>query len=47
MVADHYPKLGFQPLSKDESTGSTVWVLDITTYEPRSRHIRILEHVHG
>ena len=44
MVADHYQKLGFSLASKIESTGSTVWSLDITTYKARSRHIRILEH---
>jgi FkbH-like protein len=47
MVADHYQKLGFSLMSKDESTGSTVWSLDITNYEARSRHIRILEHANG
>jgi FkbH-like protein len=45
MVADHYQKLGFSLISKDESTGSSVWSLDITNYHPRSRHIRIVEPV--
>jgi FkbH-like protein len=47
MVADHYEQLGFSPVSKDETTGSTVWSLDITNYVQRSSHIRILEPVHG
>jgi FkbH-like protein len=47
MVADHYEKLGFSALSHNEETGATAWSLDITSYEPRSRHIRILEPVLG
>jgi FkbH-like protein len=47
MVADHYEKLGFTLVSKDESANSTVWALDISNYEPRTSHIRILEPAHG
>lgn len=47
MVANHYEKLGFTLTSKDEATGATTWSLDIKTYADRSRHIRILERVHG
>ncbi len=48
MVADHYEKLGFKPVSRDESTGATAWELDVAGYEPRTQHIRILEAVtHG
>ena len=47
MVADHYEKLGFSSLSRNEETGATTWSLDIARYEPRSRHIRVLEPVHG
>ncbi len=47
MVQDHYEKLGFAPVSTDDATKSTVWSLDVTSYQPRSRHIRILEPVHG
>jgi FkbH-like protein len=47
IVADHYRKLGFSLVSKDESAGSSVWSLDITNYQARSRHIRILEHANG
>jgi FkbH-like protein len=47
MVADHYQKLGFSLVSRDESTESTVWSLELTHYEARSRHIRILEHANG
>jgi predicted enzyme involved in methoxymalonyl-ACP biosynthesis len=47
MVAGHYEKLGFSLVSKDKATGATTWLLDITNYAVRSRHIRILEPVHG
>jgi FkbH-like protein len=47
MVLYHYQKLGFQQISHDDSTGETLWSLDITDYEPRSRHIRTLETVHA
>jgi FkbH-like protein len=47
MVADHYEKLGFSLLSKDEASGATIWSLDITNYAARSRHIEILEPVNG
>jgi len=43
IVADHYEKLGFSLLSKNEESGETVWSLDITGYSLRSRYIRILE----
>ena len=47
MVANHYEKLGFTLSSKDEATGATTWSLDIKNYADRSRHIRIMERVHG
>jgi FkbH-like protein len=47
MVADHYEKLGFSPVSRDDATGATVWSLDITKYEARSRHIKILERANA
>jgi FkbH-like protein len=47
MVADHYEKLGFTLQSEDKATGATTWSLDIRNYAARSRHIRILEPVHG
>jgi FkbH-like protein len=43
MVADHYEKLGFSLISRDNASGTAVWSLDISKYEPRSRHIRIME----
>lgn len=46
IVADHYEKLGFSPDS-NETTGATVWSLDITLYEPRGRHIRVKDLVNG
>lgn len=47
MVADHYEKLGFQQYSLDPESKSSVWTLEIQTYTPRNRHIRIPEPVHG
>ena len=47
MVQDHYEKLGFTLVTQEEATNSTVWSLNVTSYQPRSRHIRILEPVHG
>ena len=45
MVKDHYEKLGFNLVTVEEATNTTVWSLDVPSYEPRSRHIRILESV--
>jgi predicted enzyme involved in methoxymalonyl-ACP biosynthesis len=42
MVRDHYEKLGFTHASTDDATRSTAWSLDVTSYQSRSRHIRIL-----
>jgi predicted enzyme involved in methoxymalonyl-ACP biosynthesis len=47
MVADHYEKLGYSLVSRDEAAGHTVWSLEIGNYAARSRHIQILEPVHG
>jgi FkbH-like protein len=47
MVADHYERMGFLPVSRDDATGASVWSLDITTYEARSRHIKILERANA
>ena len=47
MVSDHYEKLGFEQLSVDPETSSSVWTLNLADYSPRSQHIRILEPVHG
>jgi len=47
MVADHYEKLGFDPVSTDPETQTSIWSLDISSYIPRNRHIKILEPVHG
>jgi predicted enzyme involved in methoxymalonyl-ACP biosynthesis len=47
MVADFYARLGFEPheiLPQKLPEGSTVWKLDLTGYEPRNRHIQVLEH---
>lgn len=46
IVAEHYQKLGFTCILKDETSGSSVWSLDIREYEPRSSHIRVLEATH-
>lgn len=47
MVADHYDRLGFQSNSIDPDSNNSVWTLNVQTYTPRNRHIRILEPVHG
>ena len=47
MVADHYEKLGFRLVSRDEESGATTWSLDITNYEARSRHIRLVERINA
>jgi FkbH-like protein len=46
MVADHYEKLGFSPVQLDVARATT-WSLDVTNYEPRSRHIKILERTNA
>jgi FkbH-like protein len=43
MVADHYEKLGFTLLSRDDTTGVSTWSLDIRQYEARTRHIKLPE----
>jgi FkbH-like protein len=47
MVARHYEKLGFSLVSRDHSTDTTVWSLDIINYASRTRHIKTLELAHG
>jgi FkbH-like protein len=47
MVADHYEKLGFERNSIDPDSNNSVWTLNLESYTPRNRHIRILEPVHG
>jgi FkbH-like protein len=46
MVADHYAGLGFEKIATGND-GATTWSLDLTDYQPRTTHIRILEPVHG
>ena len=47
MVADLYGRLGFERVSEGPETGNTTWSLDVAGYEPRTKHIKILELVHG
>jgi FkbH-like protein len=47
MVMDHYERLGFSLVSRDEQSNSTTWSLDITNYPARSRHIRIVERINA
>jgi FkbH-like protein len=47
MVADMYGRLGFERVSEEPETGNTAWGLDVSGYEPRNKHIKILELVHG
>ncbi len=43
MVAEHYQRIGFTLLERDEQSGSSTWTLDLSTYEPRNRHIKLSE----
>ena len=48
MVAEHYERIGFRLLERDQQSGSSTWTLDVSSYEPRNRHIKITEMVtHG
>lgn len=48
MVAEHYERIGFRLLERDQQGGSSTWTLDVSSYEPRNRHIKISEMVtHG
>jgi FkbH-like protein len=47
MVSDLYEKLGFVQLSADPGTSASVWTLFLADYTPRSKHIKILELIHG
>jgi FkbH-like protein len=47
MVSNHYESLGFDLLSANPDTMESVWMLNLGDYTPRSRHIKILEPVHG
>jgi FkbH-like protein len=40
MVADHYKKLGFSPVESREDR-TTIWALDIASYEPKEVQIHI------
>jgi predicted enzyme involved in methoxymalonyl-ACP biosynthesis len=46
MVADHYPKLGFQRVYEGEGE-QTLWAVDLSDYRPRNKHIHTLESIHG
>ena len=40
IVANHYPSLGFRPLTTHPD-GSATYTLDLAAYQPRNRHIRV------
>ncbi|WP_246153639.1 HAD-IIIC family phosphatase [Terriglobus albidus] len=42
MVADHYDKLGFNPVSETED-GVKTYLFDLHEYAPRNTHIRLLD----
>jgi FkbH-like protein len=42
MVKDHYRKLGFTLVSEKED-GSSLWALDLATYEERASAVRVLQ----
>jgi FkbH-like protein len=43
MVAEHYDLLGFELLAREP--GRTRWELEVQSYQPRSRHIRLTQPV--
>jgi len=47
MVADHYEKLGFKLEEIEAASNISIWTLNISDYEPRNRHIKVMELVHG
>ncbi|HWB95739.1 MAG TPA: HAD-IIIC family phosphatase [Bryobacteraceae bacterium] len=47
LVQDHYQALGFTRVSAAEDGSTSTWSLDISSYSPRTRHIRIKALVHG
>jgi FkbH-like protein len=47
MVADHYQKLGFECVSRDDGGQRSEWRLSVSGYQPKTRHIHIKEPVNG
>ena len=45
MVADHYKGLGFELVERDAKTGASTWQMDITLYETRNRHIKVMGQI--
>ena len=45
MVADHYSKLGFKLVSEAEDQSSSVWKLELKSYETRNKNIKEIEYV--
>jgi hypothetical protein len=41
MVAAHYETLGFTPASPENDDNRSVWKLDVASYVPRNRHIKV------
>ena len=41
MVAEHYPTLGFVAASPENDADRSVWKLDVASYTPRNRHIKV------
>jgi FkbH-like protein len=41
MVAEHYPTLGFQPASPENDADRSAWKLDLSSYVPSNRHIKV------
>ena len=42
MVADHYRNMGFTLVSSPEDPDHSTWELELSTYSPKTAHIRIL-----
>lgn len=47
MVAEHYQKLGFECVSRDDGGQRSEWRLSVSGYQPKTRHIHIKEPVNG
>ena len=42
MVADHYRNMAFQLVSSPDDLDRSTWELDLSTYSPKTTHLRIL-----
>ena len=47
MVEDHYAKLGFDCISRQEDGSESAWCLAVPGYERRTRHIALAATAHA